>query len=1087
MAQQCGDAPGLREQVKLLLKAHVERDGILDRAVPANLAAVDGLIDVVTEQPGESIGPYRIVEKIGEGGMGVVYLAEQVEPVCRRVALKVIKPGMDSRQVVARFRSERQALAMMSHPNIARVLDGGATDTGRPYFVMELVQGRPINQYCNESKLGLRARLQLFVTVCRAVQHAHQKGVIHRDLKPNNVLVELQEGVPVPKVIDFGVAKAINQELASLTVDSLPMQMVGTPIYMSPEQAHLSGQDIDTRSDVYSLGVMLYELLTGVTPFDRSALKLVGVDELRRMIREDDPPRPSCKLSTLHGEQFTTIFGDDKQERRELSLAMQRELDWIVMKALEKNPNRRYESASALAHDIQRYLNNEPVDACPPTPMYRLRKSAARHKRALTAAGLVAISMAAGLVTSLVFAVRALESERSATEASVALAATTENLRETSNELRSLLYASDVALAAEDWRRNDNRQARNRLARHIPESGEPDLRGFEWHFLWKQGDVPGVEVASTGRAIYDVAISPDAEQFAVAGGDAIIRVFDVVGERILFSIPTEQGETNGVAYSPDSQRLAAAGDDGTIRVWDVKSRQQLVKIDAHNGLAYQVVFSPDGDVLASCGEDHNVLLWDAHNGSSLGTLNEHETSIETIAISTSGVVAAGDEWARVTLWDLASRRPILVPEDRGWDAVSAVSFSSDGLVAHGTVDGRLSVADMESRSVAYQRQLANGIQSLDFTSLGSWLAVGDRSGHVLIVPVEPGVWDLGTTRQWPAHDGRIYATAITPDARRIITAGADGRVMSWKPFAGAPARIVRLQKICKNVAALPDGRIAVGADGGVLILDRQGEPMPLLHAAAGECRVECAASGGLLMALSEGEIIGWSAADLRQVFRFACPGVLAIDGTPDGRSLVIVVEDEARDRTLQIRDVASGDVAVSLPVRSANTFGVSPDGRWLAFDSNNRIRLYDLATKQFASEWDAHGGAIRSLRFSPEGARLVSVSADRTLKTWSLPGGNLVGSAVAHRTESRRLAISPDGGRIATGGDDRMLRLWDAQSLQLLWEHPLQFGKAMDLCFTGDSKRLLCLCGPEELLILDGSPADQPPSSAAGVRLKTDN
>jgi serine/threonine protein kinase/tetratricopeptide (TPR) repeat protein len=344
------------------------------------------------ERAGTVIGPYRLLEPIGEGGMGTVFMAEQVEPVRRRVALKVIKPGMDSKQVVARFEAERQALALMDHPNIAKVHDGGMTPSGRPYFVMELVRGLPITEYCDQQRLTVPERLDLFVFVCRAVQHAHQKGVIHRDLKPSNVLVTVVDGVAVPKVIDFGVAKATGQALTEKTLVTGFHQFVGTPLYTSPEQAELSGVDVDTRSDIYSLGVLLYELLTGTTPFDPETLRRAAFDEMRRIIREEEPPRPSVRLSSL-GEELSTVSARRKVDPRRLGPSMKGELDWVVMKALEKDRRRRYDSAGDLAADVLNYLADRPVEACPPSLWYRTSKFARRHRVALAAAAASALGL----------------------------------------------------------------------------------------------------------------------------------------------------------------------------------------------------------------------------------------------------------------------------------------------------------------------------------------------------------------------------------------------------------------------------------------------------------------------------------------------------------------------------------------------------------------------------------------------------------------------------------------------------------------------------------------------------------------------
>src|SRR5437868_2244498 len=384
--EACADQPELGQQVENLLRLHEGAGSFLEK--PAAEAAATGAFQDAAERtlsgeaPGAAIGPYKLIEQIGEGGMGTVWMAQQTEPVKRLVAVKLIKAGMDSRQVVAPFGAERQALALMDHPTSARVLYAGTTGAGRPYFVMDLVKGVPITKYCDEHRLTPRQRLELFIPVCQAVQHAHQKGVIHRDLKPSNVLVALYDGKPVPKVIDFGVAKAAGQSLTEKTLVTGFGNIIGTPEYMSPEQAEINQLDIDTRSDIYSLGVLLYELLTGSPPFSRKELEKAGVLEMLRLIREQEPTKPSIKLSTADGLPALAVNRGTEPER--LTALVRGELDWIVMKALEKDPSRRYETANGFAADVRRYLNDEPVQACPPSATYRLRKFVRRNKARLT-------------------------------------------------------------------------------------------------------------------------------------------------------------------------------------------------------------------------------------------------------------------------------------------------------------------------------------------------------------------------------------------------------------------------------------------------------------------------------------------------------------------------------------------------------------------------------------------------------------------------------------------------------------------------------------------------------------------------------
>jgi serine/threonine protein kinase len=423
LARACAGDAALRNRVEALLRAHDNPGSFMAASPVETLRAAAGPYRdgqpgepppgagrPIAEGPGARVGPYKLLEQIGEGGMGVVFLAEQTRPVRRQVALKVVKAGMDTRQVVARFEAERQALAMMDHPNIARVLDAGATDTGRPYFVMDLVKGVPITRYCDEHRLTVRRRLELFVPVCRAVQHAHGKGVIHRDLKPSNVLIAPYDGVPVPKVIDFGVAKATGEPLTEKTMFTLFGAMLGTPQYMSPEQAELNQLDVDTRSDVYSLGILLYELLTGTTPLARAAPGCAAVLELLRVIREQDPPPPSTRLSG--GDLLPTIAASRGVDPGKLHGLVRGELDWIVMKALEKDRARRYDTAHDLGRDVERYLAHEEVQACPPSAAYHFRKYARRHRATLATAGALAAVLVGATVVSAWLAVRATRAER---------------------------------------------------------------------------------------------------------------------------------------------------------------------------------------------------------------------------------------------------------------------------------------------------------------------------------------------------------------------------------------------------------------------------------------------------------------------------------------------------------------------------------------------------------------------------------------------------------------------------------------------------------------------------------------------------
>ena len=503
--EACAGNEKLRERVEALLAAHAQSDDILD-AVEKTARTAD--FAPITEKPGSRIGPYRLMEQIGEGGFGVVFVAEQQEPVRRKVALKLIKPGMDSRQVIARFQAERQALAMMDHPNIARVLDAGATETGRPYFVMELVRGISITEYCDKNHLNPRERMEIFVDVCNAIQHAHQKGIIHRDIKPSNVLVTSHDGKAVAKVIDFGVAKAIYQPLTERTIYTQFAQMIGTPLYMSPEQAEMSGLDIDTRTDIYALGVLLYELFTGSTPLEQSRLMSAAYDEVRRMIREDEPPLPSQRIST--SATLHSLAANRNTEPARLSHQMKGELDWIVMKALEKDRTRRYETASAFGADIGRYLRDEHVEACPPSTTYRLGKFIRRNRVAFLSGSLVSAALLIGIIVSGAFAVVSSQdrnrllissnAERALKEKADQLRQDADNkridiehqnteiaslnisLQRQQDSLRHTLYASEMNLVQAAAESGQYARAFQLLDQQRPELNQSDYRGFEWNY-----------------------------------------------------------------------------------------------------------------------------------------------------------------------------------------------------------------------------------------------------------------------------------------------------------------------------------------------------------------------------------------------------------------------------------------------------------------------------------------------------------------------------------------------------------------------------------------------------------------------------
>jgi serine/threonine protein kinase len=561
IAKACGEDETLRQRVEGLLRNLSVAGGFL--AEEAKPTAAQGAMAI--EKPGDLIGRYKLVEKTGEGGMGVVYIAEQEEPVRRRVALKIIKLGMDTKLVVARFEAERQALALMDHPNIARVLDAGATETGRPYFVMELVQGISITEFCDRQRLPPKERLRLFILVCQAIQSAHQKGIIHRDIKPSNILVSLHSGIPVPKVIDFGVAKAISQRLTDKPLFTRYSTLIGTPTYMSPEQADLSDGDVDTRTDVYSLGVLLYELLTGTTPFSDECLRKAGYSEIQRLILEAEPERPSTRLNAMPAERRELVARDRQVNQLTLERLFAGDLDSIVMKCLEKDRSRRYETVNGLAMDIQRHLANEPIVARPPSPWYRLRKFARRNRVLFGAGVAVTLALVAGLgLASLGFA----QARQKLSWAQRARLEAMENARRAEEQgliARKSAYAADMNLALQAARKYNVPRVRELLRKYLPRAGELDLRGFEWRYIvgLYQGDSIRTLNGHTGAPV-QLSFSTDGRNLFSCGADGFIKTWDVANGQELASWGAQSSATSA-AFSHDGRYVALESRNGRLK------------------------------------------------------------------------------------------------------------------------------------------------------------------------------------------------------------------------------------------------------------------------------------------------------------------------------------------------------------------------------------------------------------------------------------------------------------------------------------------------------------------------------------------
>ncbi len=1070
--EACAADPSLRAEVEDLLSAMEGAGDFMKR--PAQTDSVTIGHAPILEGPGTRIGPYRLLQQIGEGGMGVVYMAEQELPVRRKVALKIIKPGMDSAQVVARFEAERQALAVMDHTNIARVFDGGATETGRPFFVMELVHGIPITQYCDDNQLTPRDRLELFMPVCLAIQHAHQKGIIHRDIKPSNVLVTMYDDKPVPKVIDFGVAKAIEQRLTDRTLFTQFGALVGTFEYMSPEQAEMNAFGVDTRSDIYSLGVLLYELLTGTTPLEKQRLRQAALGEMVRLIKEEEPPRPSVRLSS--SGDLPRIAAARKTEPARLSKLVRGEVDWIVMKCLEKDRTRRYETASGLAKDVERYLRDEPVEACPPSAGYRLRKFARKRRTPIAVAAAFALLLVADVIFSTWQAARARRAELRALAASDRahmaqrdamsqrdLATIERKAAESSREsLRRSLYTSDMQLAEEAWESGDIVRMSELLDSHKPRTGEDDLRGFEWHYLRRL--LSTVQVTKLAGDTLLGQLSPDGTHFVYAapiaapeGSEASssfeLRLFEVAAGgqmRRIEPFPDQTVVTHLLSYpfSPDSKRFvftARIRDDSGRQSWranvfDWDSGHEVFKLANLGDAPHAFAFDFPGRRMAVVTRERgspaktDLKIWDLAGDKvalAIPLQDPQKLDLFRLVFSPDGAhlaalaKAAGLDPARsegeVRVWDAGTGKELLRFQTRPGSPGSMYSRDGKRLLEIGGAGASHWLRD--ARSGKEVLELTSGPSAgmsygAAFSPDGSCVAVTSSDSKVRI-------WDLTDERtrgrRAPERilEGKISMSmqlAWSADGRRISAAGYGGTVMTWQVASREPHFVVK------------------GSEGTTDVTGTVAAASPLFAAA-----FEGSDSKTLLKVWDQAGRILFTKVDAPSNHAVTVSRSSKVELSRDGarlayscRALTLPLGKPKEVPRLRVWEIASGRELFRRDEEQGSFLHTifSPDGRRLATTSaemhgpiterNHKVWIWDLETGRELLRLDVPN--VAALAFSPDGRRLAGrVSAASNpdelgeLRVWDTATGDTV--------LTRKFARSRIFGDVAYSDDGKLLAM----------------------------------------------------------------
>ena len=1051
LSEACADDDALRAQVLDLLQAHAEAGDFLETP-PFLTGSPDDYFAPTPDFTGRRIGPYELQYEIGRGGMSSVYLASRVDDEYRRqVAVKLIWPSPDTEEVIRRFKQERQILADLDHPNIARLLDGGTAEDGRPYIVMEYIEGQPITAYCDERRLSINERLKLFQTVCDAVEYAHRNLVIHRDLKPGNILVT-EEGVV--KLLDFGVAKLLTPEPGA---EPRTLTRTGwhwmTPEYASPEQ--MRGEPVTLASDVYSLGALLYELLTGAHPHD---LRNHPLHEMMRIVNEEDPRPPSARTRQpgISPQNFSETSAD-KMRRR-----LRGDLDNIALMALRKDPRLRYSTAEQLISDIERRLTRRPIRARPPTISYRAGKFAQRHSVGVAVAVTALLMIIAGLILALRQAYA--EGERARRE-------------------YRMRYAGQMQQTMRDW------EAGNlpRLLETLESYQRPEdehLRGFEWRYLWRLSHREKMTLPQAG---YGMAISPDGNKLATGRNDGSVVLWDLTtGQQIkLF-----KGHTEGafyMAFSPDGTKLLTGSYDRTAKVWEVATGRELATLKGHTDNIFSVAYSPDGRRISTGGSDRAVRLWDAVNYRQLFVFTEREDPDKSPVVSLfapDGKTLATVGYFRIGIWDAATGRLLsTIKNDEDTPEVIALptgerivrrarinrlgspAFSPDGRLIAATSGALVKVWNISTgRKVATlngHHDALTGDGALAFSPDGRLLASGGVDRMIIL-------WDTATWRELITIKGigtEVNTVAFSPDSHTLVSGGANQTVKLWDVDAVLEPTVLRVKSDeVFGVTFTRDGRMVVTGDnaGAVRVWDVTTGGVRTFAGHVGTVRAVASSPDGRLVATASDDktVKLWDVTTGRTIATLEGHDgdVRAVAFSNDGRRIATGGDDQ----TARIWEIATTrNLATFESKPLAGWSGVwsvafSPDDKLLATGhQNGPARLWDIAAGRELAALAGQGGGVWATRFSPDGRLLAAGAGDSTVKLWEVATRHELATLRGHADEVFSLAFSPDGRRLATASNDKTVKLWDVETAQELISLNGHTDQVRSVAFSPDGKMLV--------------------------------